>query len=193
MNTENYREKEIKLLVTTKDMSYDRVRSLLMEYPLHRRQVITSKSVTSTDYYYIINNTTADFLRIRASGENGKVEATIKHKDKGNNLNRLEINTSFYNNLDDVLCFYKHLFSKPFDKELTKTYDVVIGNDVVFCSCIIIGTSNIYIEVESGNEKDVLREMTKLCKYLSDNGISTVREERSFYEIYIDTNGNVSS
>lgn len=123
----------------------------IIESLLSSRFVIDRNfSGSSIDYYWKSPNPkTADFLRLRLDTS----ELTVKHTDKGNVSDRVEIDVPLVD-VNQTYAFMNQVFGKPQGK-IIKHYTVMSIDDhnVEISVYKVKGSKITYVEVEARNQK----------------------------------------
>lgn len=180
----SYRGREIEIKLATV-IGLDHVHKVL------GGELDISRSVydSSTDtYWHLSSEVRGDFIRMRELGTEGRVQVTVKGKDKGSNLDRIEVELETTTSRTTV----KNLLTASHGKAagtVSKTYHVywLTGeNDHTNVSCYSIdGTEGTYIEIESTNLSKVIELEAKVREILGRNGIHVTEAKGSLYELYI--------
>lgn len=160
---------------------------------LLRRELNVSRSVfdTSTDTYWnLSSDVRGDFIRMRELSK-GITQVTVKGKDKGSNLNRIEVELETRTARSTV----KNLIMAAHGKsagQISKAYHVfwLDGEDEhtnVSCYEILglVPTGITYIEIESTNEIKVLEITAKVQQHLTDCSYHVKEASGSLYEMMI--------
>jgi adenylate cyclase class IV len=174
------REIEIKLLVQ-KAKSLAEVNNLL-----GRHFKAKSKSVireTSKDTYWDSpKSSKADFARLRYYPQ-GLAQMTIKHTDKGDNLDRVEVDLEV-GDPDKAMLILTALLGKP-KGSIVKEYVVYFldENETTISLYQIVNDSRIFVEVEAKTEKKVFALIKEITKVLSHYKLK--RETKSLYQIFL--------
>lgn len=182
----SYRNREIesKLITDTDDLTGIN-RILAEEFGGDKKKMIFG---SSTDIYWTVQDprATADFLRVRE--RDGCVQVTVKGKDKGNNLNRMEREYITTDPLETVVGVHTAQLGKPAGI-VSKTYYVYWLNKTDTVCCYVITEprrSCVFIEVEASSTDKMLDLETRV--YAAMQGQVHVVEGRapgSLYEMFI--------
>lgn len=180
----SYRGREIEIkLATVTDL--DAVHKVL------GGELYVSRSVydSSTDtYWHLPSGVRGDFIRMRELGTDDRVQITVKGKDKGTNVDRIEVE------IESTAGRYltRNLLTAAHGKAagtVTKTYHVywLTGeNEHTNVSCYSIdGVEGTYIEIESISLSKVIDLEAKVREILGRNGIHVREAGGSLYELYI--------
>lgn len=176
-NTIGYRERESKFVVHESWTSA--LKALRKLYPDRSKELIAQ---TIDDYWELPNKDS--FLRLRSSwgytgeGERRELrEVTVKSKDKGNNLDRLEINAGIAG-VKDMRALLKVALGPKVGRIAKVEYVYFDANSMVISLTRIKG--KIYLEIESPSiTRNLARSFTILRK------IKMTREPRSLFEIHL--------
>jgi len=185
MNTPNYREIEKKWLVVSRG-PYSRLEKRFVEWYLKQRMVPPGKILfaeTIDDYWLTPGK--GDFVRLRSSrgrrlnGDKSKLkEITVKHKDKGSNLDRLEINVEVEKVLD-TRNLLKVVLGPSLGRVKKVTEAIVFDGDVVV-SLAELEDGRVWLEVE-GPTLASLKQHESLLNTM----FALEREQKNLFEIYI--------
>lgn len=181
MSNRLFRELEVKYVLK---LSLSRAERILQD--LHDSKDESGyRTCFTVDNYWKLKGK-AQFIRVRDSwgrtdsGEHCTLkEVTVKAKDKGSNVDRLEVNAAVTQVKYLVKALSLALGRKP--KRLAKA-DIVqfLKDGTVYSLCVVEGTT--YLEVESPN----LRLLEKHCKRALKAFKGYIRREpKSLYELYI--------
>lgn len=176
-NTVNYRERESKFLV--QETWTEALAILRKLYPDRSKELIAQ---TIDDYWELPNK--ASFLRLRSSwgytgdGERRTLrEVTVKCKDKGDNLDRIEVNAGI-GGVKDMRALLRVALGKKAGR-ICKTEWVYFDSGGMVLSLSRI-KGRLYIEIESSSKtRNLARSFTLLRK------LKMTREPRSLFEIYL--------
>lgn len=149
---------------------------------------------TSTDYYWSIDNpdVQADFLRVRE--RDGSVQITVKGKDRGTNINRMEREYSTTDPLGTVLGVTTAAFGPALGRVGKCYYVYWLDRQTTVCCYQITEPPvsdteskgrGIIIEVESTNQNRVLELETKVVEEFNRRDIHIERAPGSLYEMFI--------
>jgi len=187
MNSPNYREIEKKWLVVSRG-SYSRLEKRFVEWYLKQRMVPPGSILfaeTIDDYWLTPGK--GDFVRLRSSrgrrlnGDKSSLkEITVKHKDKGSNLDRLEINVEVEKVLD-TRALLRTVLGTPLGRIHKLKEAIIFDEDKVVASIAELEDGRIWIEVE-GPTVGSLKEHDDLLNTM----FALEREKRSFVEIYLE-------
>jgi hypothetical protein len=159
--------------------SIDELRTKLEESLGSKRAEVVASS--GTDTYWNLGESA--FVRIRPRTD-GSTQLTVKRKDRGTNLNRVEIDLSIKEDQSHVMKFMQSVHGSPAGN-ITKAYWVywIKGEDehTNLSLYTVKGYAGTFIECEAST-KAKLSEIEE--KYLTDLGELT-SELRSLYEIFI--------
>lgn len=144
----------------------------------------------STDtYWHLPGDVGADFARMREL-EDGRTQITVKAQDRGDSVDRLEIDVDTYTAPSRVGKLLRNMLGKPAGKIGKEYYVYWISNsDHTTISCYSVNEGNdVFIEVESTSKDEVLQLELKILEKLSDK-VSIKRADGSLYEMYIKDSG----
>ncbi len=189
MNSPNYREIEKKWLVVSRG-PWKRLEKRFVEWYLKQRLVPLSQVLfaeTIDDYWLTPGK--GDFVRLRSSkGQrlNGVKstlkEITVKHKDKGSNLDRLEINVEVEKVLD-TRALLKVVLGPSLGR-VKKVQEAIIFDGDVVVSLAELEDGRVWLEVE-GPTIASLREHEDLLNTM----FALEREKKNLFELYVAPNG----
>lgn len=168
-----YREIERKFIVSSELNQPD------VDYILKREFNPTSEIYGESDDYYYRPSAkgTADFVRLR-NHENGRVEFTVKAKDRKSNFNRLEINVEG-GPASEAKAFCNSAFGVP-TEILSKKYSVFIVQDVIISTYVVGGDNRVFLEVEGVSETAVNKMVTRVQR-----SVDLTEEKSSLYELFV--------
>lgn len=138
-------------------------------------------------YWHLPNEVGADFARMREL-EDGRTQITVKAEDRGNSIDRMEIDVETFTSPYRVQKLIQAMIGRHASR-LEKEYYVywIRENDHTTISCYhISGTPPdlVYIEVESTEINQVLALETKVLEKFAD--VATVgRASGSLYDMYV--------
>lgn len=141
---------------------------------------------TSNDTYWRAPlGALADFGRVREMSS-GRCQLTAKGKDKGDNLDRIEVDLDVHGTSLQVIKFMENLLGGP-GGIIRKTYYVyILENEHTTVSLYRVhGDDRIFVEVEARTKKRMFQMEEKVKKSLSDNGFDAEREEESLFEMFV--------
>lgn len=123
-------------------------------------EVIIGKS--KDVYFNPPNDSKADFARVRFFPDSKKGQLTLKSSDKGNNVNRIEIDVEV-EDADQAVEFCKALLNREPSGIINKRYIVYIldKRDTTVSLYQIVGDSRVFLEVEA-------RTLDKVDKVLAE-------------------------
>jgi CYTH domain-containing protein len=133
----------------------------------------------SLDKFYAHPTSSNAFIRTRIL-DNGTAELTVKAKDKGDNVDRLEVNCLAMKQREAV-AFAEAALGKPLF-ELTKSYTVFfLPNNANVSTYIVSGDERLFLEIEA----PTLKQVDDLAQTLSSVvGFVMEQEPRSLFEIF---------
>ncbi len=185
MNSPNYREIEKKWLVVSRS-PYSRLEKRFVEW-YRKQRLVPPGSILfaeTIDTYWLTPGK-GDFVRLRSSrgqrmnGEKSSLkEITVKHKDKGSNLDRLEINVEVDKVLD-CKALLKTVLG-PCLGRIKKVNEAIIFDGEVVISLAELEDGRVWLEVE-GPVVASLKEHEDLLNTM----FALERKKRSFVEIYL--------
>jgi len=190
----SYRGREIEIKLQVDGMSLAEVNAeLLSLYSDTKTRMVYGKSTDT--YWHLPGEVGADFARMRELGD-GRTQLTVKAEDKGNNIDRLEIDVDTYTAPSRVLRLMKNMLGKPAGK-ITKEYYVywISEDEHTNVSCYAISDmakNSVFIEVESTSESQVLELELKILDKLTDKVSSIGRAEGSLYTMFIKNGGVIN-
>lgn len=141
---------------------------------------------TSNDTYWKTpNGAPVDFVRVREMS-NGRCQLTAKGKDKGDNLDRIEVDLDVYGTPIQVTKFMENLLGSP-GGIVRKTYCVyVLENEHTTVSLYRVhGDDKVFVEVEARTKKRMLQMEEKVKKSLMESGLEAERVENSLFEMFV--------
>lgn len=182
-NSPNFREIEKKFLFKTSKQKLAKFITKLKEEAETPASWLTAETI---DHYWEVPGK-AQFMRLRHSwgidGESERreiKELTVKQKDKGSNLNRLELNVQF----DGLQLMRRALtlsLGQPIKALYKKDFVIWTADHTVISICSIKG-GGWYLEVEGGSYGRV-RYWSRFCARIAS--FKFVAEKRSLFEIYV--------
>lgn len=180
------REIESKLLVFNRTL--DEVNTIL--YKLLGDDVEKQLFGSSTDTYWQISNpdVAADFIRMRE--RDGIRQITTKGRDRGTNLDRLEIDVDSTSSVNDITKLLTSAHGRPAG-QVGKTYYVywLDRHTTVCCYSVIEPAGSVYpnivVEVETVSMDKLLELETKVCTEFNRQDIRIERAPGSLYEMFI--------
>lgn len=180
------REIEVKLLVPG---TYEFVCAELNSLMESEKPIIRVGS--SLDTYWTIHEigAEADFLRVRE--RDGIRQITVKGKDRGTNLNRIEVDIDSTSETHKIHRLIRCVLGKPAGviQKLYRVWELESEYDTV-CAYEVNQPNNslgVVIEVEARTEERMLDlEKTVVAHFRHKYGTTVVREPRSLYEIFIE-------
>lgn len=177
----SYRNREIETKLIIRDRDLATVNAWLQHWIGHMTKMISGKS---TDTYWAVNNpdVTADFIRIRDLGNSAQL--TVKGKDRGTNLNRLEIDVDVESSLSKVTRLVQALLGKP-SGTINKEYYVYWLDEHTNISCYQVtepAYPHIIVEIEGITEERVLELESSMIRSWGDK---IERAPGSLYEMLV--------
>jgi hypothetical protein len=174
----NNREKEIKLLV---EGCADRKKIDKLCRKLFR-PVHTVDNKQRTDYFW--TSPKCNFYRVRQMGDkiSGPGQTTVKKCDKGDNVDRLEIDVDVDNALQAIKQKTADTGKKP--DTVCKIYSVLFLDDKETNISVyqVANDKNVFIEVEARN----LRQVNQIVNSLKDLLPYNLRQiKNSLYEMFV--------
>lgn len=180
------REIEVKLEVA--GLTLSRVAELIQSgFP-----IVKSVFDTSTDtYWHLPDQVRGDFIRMRENQD--YIQVTVKGKDKGTNIDRIEVEIDTSASRTMVRNLLSAAHGRPAGT-VRKTYHVFWldgESEHTNVSCYMIHNEldpdlePVYIEIESTSIDKVLDLETKVQDILSREGVYVRRAVGSLYELYI--------
>ena len=146
---------------------------------------------SSADTYWTVSDpgVSADFARMRE--RDGIRQLTVKGKDKGNNLDRIEIDIDCTSEPRDIIKFFTALLGKSVGK-VGKTYYVYwitkSEHDTVCCYTVRSGEAdhpNVFIEVEATTTEKMLDMEKRVIDKFVEKGYAIERAPGSLYEMFV--------
>lgn len=141
---------------------------------------------TSNDTYWKApSGAPADFGRVREMSS-GRCMLTAKGKDKGDNLDRIEVDLDVHGTSIQVIKFMENLLGVS-GGTIRKTYGVyVLENEHTTVSLYRVhGDDRIFVEVEARTKKRMLQMEDKVKRHLLESGFDSERVEKSLFEMFI--------
>lgn len=131
----------------------------------------------------------ADFARMRE--RDGIRQLTVKGKDRGTNLDRIEIDIDCTSEPSKIIRFFTALLGKSVGK-VGKTYYVYwitkSDHDTVCCYTVRDGENdhpNVFIEVEATSHEKMLDMEKRVIEKFTEMGIVVERAPGSLYEMFV--------
>jgi hypothetical protein len=141
---------------------------------------------TSNDTYWEApSGAPADFGRVREMSS-GRCMLTAKGKDKGDNLDRIEVDLDVHGTPIQVVKFMENLLGVS-GGTIRKTYGVyVLENEHTTVSLYRVhGDDRVFVEVEARTKKRMLQMEDKVKRHLLESGFDSERVEKSLFEMFI--------
>lgn len=141
---------------------------------------------TSNDTYWKAPpGALADFGRVREMSS-GRCQLTAKGKDKGDNLDRIEVDLEVHGTSLQVVKFMENLLGKP-GGIVRKTYYVyILENEHTTVSLYRVhGDDRIFAEVEARTKKRMLQLEDRVKRSVSEAGFEVERAEESLFEMFV--------
>lgn len=182
------REIESKLLVYGKTL--EEVNSVIQN--LFREETTRKLLGSSLDHYWTISNPNvdADFVRVRE--RDGCCQVTVKARDRGTALNRMEKEYTTTANLRDVLSVTEAQHGKVSGR-VSKTYYVywIGGEYTTVCAYQVTEPKfhPIVVEVETTHMSKLVEIEAQVLKEFSRQDIQVERAPGSLYEMLVVNNG----
>jgi hypothetical protein len=181
--SKNAREIESKLIVDSSDLNL--VNTILNEiFGDEKKRLIFGSSL---DHYFLVpdRRARAEFFRVRE--RDGIRQITVKGEDKGNSLDRLEIDIDSTSPLEDILKFGTAMFGTSIGK-VGKTYYVYFLNkwDTVCCYTVSEVTfDKVFVEVEATTMEKMLELEQRVIKgFENSGGPSVARAPGSLFTMF---------
>jgi len=180
------REKEMKFIVKGAT-SIKEVEALL--YKAYTNKNIEKVVGASKDvYWHPVEKSTCDFVRLRyPSTKTEPATLTVKKKDKGYMLDRIEIDVNFSGNESDKLEKLQIMaLGKPAGS-IFKDYSVLFLNKKEENVSVykVKDSDHIFLEIEAQTTDKVRSFEAQLKKYLQDHNFDLVRIHQSLYDLFI--------
>lgn len=144
---------------------------------------------SSVDTYWTIDNpdVDADFIRMRE--RDGIRQITVKGKDKGTNLDRLEVDVDSTSEVSKITKLLSSAFGKPTGR-LGKTYYVYwlgkTDHTTVCCySMTEVDYPHVFIEVETTSMDKMLELEFQVMHAFQDRDIHIERAPGSLFDMFI--------
>ena len=181
----SYKNREIEIKLEVVGLSLSEVNKQLSElYSKQKTRMVFGKS--SDTYWHLPSEAGADFARMREL-EDGRTQMTVKAQDKGNAIDRLEIDVDTFTAPSRVAKLMRGMLGKPAAK-IEKQYYVywIDDNDHTTISCYTVNSNEdkVYIEVESTSKNHVLTLEAQVLDKISDKA-TIKRAEGSLYQMYV--------
>lgn len=141
---------------------------------------------TSSDTYWEApSGAPADFGRVREMSS-GRCQLTAKAKDKGDNMDRIEVDLEVRGTSLQVIKFMENLLGSS-GGVIRKTYYVyVLENEHTTVSLYRVhGDDRVFIEVEARTKKRMLQLEDRVKRCLNEGGFEPQRAEGSLFEMFI--------
>lgn len=177
----SFRNREIESKLLVENLSLAETNEILRSiFPDFTRSVFG----TSEDIYWTINGQEAQFIRLRRR-DDGVQEITVKARDRGTNLDRLEVDILSNSSPDKVVRLLTAAFGQP-HPPVKKTYWVYwVGESQHDTVCCYQVGSEVYIELETTSKSKLLVTESKVVGEFSRRVLSVRRAEGSLYEMYV--------
>lgn len=180
------REIESKWLV--KDTDLETVRSALES--ILNGSITKSIFESSTDIYWIPGfEAKAQFSRLRDG--NGIRQLTVKARDKGSNINRLEIDLDCTSPIDKIIAYQEALFG-PAAGQVSKRYHVywTMGNEHTSVSAYTVFVNSkphpdTIVEIETLSIEGLTAMDEAIITPLQDMGLEVTRAPGSLFEMFV--------
>ena len=183
----SYRNREIETKLVVLDRSLQEVNEVLRG--LYEGTATRSIFGSSTDTYWIIqeDHVRADFIRMRE--RDGIRQITVKGKDRGTNLNRLEIDIDSTSSVASITALLTAAHG-PAAGTIGKTYYVYWpekSEHTTICCYSVQGHDypHTIVEVETISQDHMLELETEVVAALRDKGMSVDRAPGSLFEMFI--------
>lgn len=186
----SYRNREIESKWLVHGLTLSEVRDILVEHLGHR----ITKSIfgSSVDTYWTVEDESveADFIRMRE--RDGIRQITVKGRDRGSNLNRLEVDVDSTSEPAKISRLLTAAFGRSAGK-VGKTYHVYWlegeSEHTTICCYSVDGMDPDYkpivIEVETTSESNLMTLETQVLGELYRREIRVERAPGSLYEMFI--------
>lgn len=184
----SYRNREIESKLVVKGAAtLAEVNNLLDSiFGEHKTKLLFGSSV---DTYWTITSSEvdADFIRMRE--RDGIRQITVKGKDKGTNLDRLEVDVDSTSDVSKISKLLTAAHGKPAGR-IGKTYYVYwlggFEHTTVCCySLSEVTCSHIFIEVETISMEKMLELETRVLQSFTREGYDISRAPGSLYELFM--------
>jgi hypothetical protein len=149
----------------------------------------TKKSLygSSLDHYFLVpdRRARADFFRVRE--RDGIRQITVKGEDKGNVLDRMEIDIDSTSPIEDILKMAQAMFGPALGR-ISKTYHVYFINKWDTVCCYKVTEPNydkVIVEVEASTMEKMLDLERRAVEGLASKGIEVYRAPGSLYNMFI--------
>lgn len=180
-----YRDREIEIKLEVQGLSFQEVNQALSSlYSSGMDRMVYGKS--SDTYWHLPSSVGADFARMREL-EDGRTQITVKAKDRGNAIDRMEIDVETFTAPSRVARLLKSMLGKPGGKIEKQYYVYWIDDDqhtTISCYIVDQDPGKVFIEVESTNESQVLTLEAQVLEVLADKA-KVGRAAGSLYDMYI--------
>jgi len=178
------REKEMKFIVEGA-ISIKEVDDIL--YEIYKNKNIERVEGNSKDvYWHPVSESSCDFTRVRyPSSSKDLPQLTVKKKDKGYILDRIEIDLDVCN-ADNAVKLVNMVIGKPAG-DITKTYSVLFLNKKEENVSVykVDGCDHIFLEIEARSSDKVRSFEKQLKKGLENHNFNLKRVYHSLYELII--------
>lgn len=183
----SYRNREIESKLVVYDRSLSEVDQVLASlYGEGKTRLLFGSSV---DTYWRIDNpdVEADFIRMRE--RDGIRQITVKGKDRGTNLDRLEVDVDSTSEVSKITRLLTAAFGKPAGK-IGKTYYVywpsTSEHTTVCCySLSEVDYPHIIVEVETTSRDKMLEMEAEVVSAFGEKGMRIERAPGSLFELFI--------
>lgn len=172
--------REIEVKLSVENATLFEVNARLQK--IFNSQITSSQYGDSTDAYWLLKDQIGNFARLRKR-EDGTAELTVKAKDRGNSLNRLEINL----NVDNAVQAYQYCEATygKMSGIVQKQYYVHWLDDHTNVSCYWIAGDRprrVFVEIEGPSEERV-HNLVK--QFTNDKRSITIKQTQSLFEMFI--------
>lgn len=183
----SYRNREIESKLIVYDRTLTQVNEVLNElYGEDKTRLLFGSSV---DTYWIIKDqdVDADFIRMRE--RDGIRQITVKGKDKGTNLDRLEVDVDSTSEVSKITKLITSAFGRSVGR-IGKTYYVYwLGSSehtTVCCYSVdVVDYPHTIVEVETTNRDHMLELEAQVIGAFRSRGMIIERAPGSLYEMFI--------
>ena len=175
--TDNNREIEVKIAV---DMEFDEAIAFIRA--AFRDELIDSTRDASCDVYFHGRSETADFVRLRKE-RSGLSTVTVKHTDKEDSTDRVEINIATPDFAQASL-FLSQVFGKKAGVVSKEYVTFTLANARADISVHHVECEHVYIEIETASIIALGVLTARLKGHAAAAGVELKRCESSLFEIY---------
>lgn len=176
------REIEVKLEVVGASLA--EVASVLEEYLDGYYLAMKIERGIGRDTFWLTPDAEADFIRLREDRDG--CEMTVKANDNFSILNRMEKNVKVRQSFEETESLLISALGEP-RGSLVKSYQIYDASRLIYCAYVVVNDaiSRVFVEVEGGQEKDVIFEAARVKRFLEERGQVVFQCNKSLIEMFI--------